>query len=164
MVKKRSGKWRMCVDFTNMNKVCPKDSYPLPSIDSLVDSASECGLLSFLDAFSHYNLIRMHLKYERKTTFMGETTTYYYKVMPFLLKNRAATYQRIMDRILFQMLDRNVQAHVDDMVVTSAKTEGHVFDLEELFVTIARYNLKLNPDKCVFGVQAGKFLGFLFTE
>ena len=73
LVKKANGKWRMCVDFTNLNKACPKDSYPLPSIDALVDSASGCKMLSFLVAFSGYNQIKMHPRDESKTKFMTET-------------------------------------------------------------------------------------------
>jgi len=164
LVKKANGKWRMCVDFTDLNKACPKDSYPLPSIDALVDNASGCKMLSFLDAFSGYNQIKMHPRDERKTTFMTETCSYCYKVMPFGLKNAGATYQRLMDRILTPMLGRNVQAYVDDMVVTSQERGRHTADLEELFATIAKYRLKLNPEKCVFGVEAGKFSGFMLTE
>jgi len=84
--------------------------------------------------------------------------------MPFGLKNAGATYQRLMDKVLAPMLGRNVEAYVDDMVVTSRERSGHVADLEELFTTIARYKLKLNPEKCIFGVEAGKFLGFLLSE
>ena len=76
LVKKASEKWRMCVDFIDLNKACPKDSYPLPNIDALVDSASGCRLLSFLDAFSGYNQIRMHPKDECKTLFMIELSCY----------------------------------------------------------------------------------------
>ena len=162
LVKKASGKWRMCVDFTDLNKVCLKDSYPMPSIDALVDNASGCRLLSFLDAFSGYNQIMMHLRDECKTTFMIELSCYCYKVMPFGLKNTGATYQRLMDRVLAPMLGLNVQAYVDDMVVTSQQKEQHVADLEELFTTIVKYRPKLNPGKCV--VEAGNFLGFLLTE
>ena len=82
----------------------------------------------------------------------------------FGLKNAGATYQRLMDRVLAPMLGRNVQAYVDDMVVTSQERGQHVSDLEEIFATIAKYRLKLNPEECVFGVEAGKFLGFLLTE
>ena len=152
------------MDFTDLNKACPKDSYPLPSIDALVDSASGCQFMSFLDAFSGYNQIRMHPLDECKTAFMTERSCYCYKVMSFGLKNARATYQRLMDRVLSPMLGRNVQAYVDDMVVTSRGKEQHVTDLEELFTTIAKYGLKLNPEKCIFGVEAGKFLGFLLTE
>jgi len=119
LVKKENGKWRMCVDFTDLNKACPKDLYPLPSIDALVDSALGCKMLSFLDAFSRYNQMKMHPRDECKTAFMTETCYYCYKVMSFGLKNAGATYQRLMDKVLAPMLGRNVQAYVDDMVVTS---------------------------------------------
>jgi len=154
----------MCVDFTDLNKACPKDSYPLPSIDALVDSVSGCELLSFLYAFSGYNQIKMHPMDEEKTVFMTERSCYCYKVMPFGLKNAGATYQRLMDKVLAPILGRNVQAYVDDMVVTSLEKSRHVIDMEELFITIARYKLKLNPEKCIFDVQAEKFMGFLFSK
>jgi len=163
-VKKENGNKRMCVDFTDLNKACPKDFYPLPSIDSLEDSTSGCRLLSFLDAFSGYNQIRMHPKDECKIAFMGEVANYCYKVMPIGMKNVVATYQRLMDRILSPMLGCNVQAYVDDMVVTLEKEDQHVTVLEELFATITRYNLKLNPEKCVFGVEAERFLDILLIE
>jgi len=84
--------------------------------------------------------------------------------MSFGLKNAGATYQRLMDRILAPMLGRNVQAYVDDMVVTSQERGRHTADLEELVAIIVKYRLKLNLEKCVFGVEAGKFLGFFLTE
>jgi len=164
LVKKANGKWRMCVDFTDLNKACRKDSYPLPNIDALVDSAFGCKLLNFLDAFSGYNQIMMHPRDECKTAFMTESSCYFYKAMPFALKNAGATYQRLMDRVLAPILGHKVQAYVDDLVVTTLQREQHAIDLEELFTTIAQYRLKLNPEKCVFGVEARKFLGFLLTE
>jgi len=154
----------MCVDFIDLNKVCPKDSYLLPSIDSLVDNASECRLLSFLDAFSGYNQIWMHPNDESKTAFMTKPANYGYKVMPFGLKNAGATYQHLMDNILAPLLGRNVQAYVDDMVLTYREKEQHMADLEELFTIIGKFNLKLNLEKCVFGVESGKFLSFMLTE
>jgi len=93
LVKKANGMWRMCVDYTDLNKTYPKDSYPLPSIDALVDSASGCRLLSFLDAFSGYNQIMMHPRDRCKTAFMTELSCYCYKVRPFGLKNAGATYR-----------------------------------------------------------------------
>jgi len=164
LVKKANGKWRMCVDFTDLNKACPKVSYSLANIDALEDSASGCKLLSSLDTFSGYNQIMMHPRDECKTAFMTEPSCYCYKAMPFGLKNAGATYQRLMDRVVAPMLGRNVQAYVDDMVVTSQQREQHVTDLEELFTIIVKYMLKLNPEKCVFKVEVGKFLGFLLTE
>jgi len=94
----------------NTTRFNTKDSYPLPSIDALVDSASSCKMLSLLDAFSGYNQIKMHPRDECKTTFMTELSFYCYTVMPFGLKNTGATYQRLMDRVLTPMIGRNEQA------------------------------------------------------
>ena len=92
MVKKASGKWRMCVDFTDLNGTCPKDSFPLPSIDRLVDASVGHCVLSFMDAFSSYNQIMMNPSDQEKTAFITEEGLYYYKVMSFGLKNVGATY------------------------------------------------------------------------
>jgi len=100
-----------------------------------VDSASGCRLLSFLDAFSGYNQIMMYPRDECNIAFMTELSCYCYKVMPVGLKNAGATYQGLMDRVLVPMLGQNVQAYVDDMVLTSQQKEQHVADLEELFTT-----------------------------
>nr|KYP34074.1 Transposon Ty3-G Gag-Pol polyprotein [Cajanus cajan] len=164
MVRKSNGNWRMCTDFTNLNKACPKDSYPLPNIDCLVNNASGYELLSFMDAYSGYNQVRMHPADEDNTAFIADQATYCYKVMPFGLKNAGATYQRLIDKVLANQLGRNVEAYVDDMVVKSPSVSRHFSDLQESFDTLARYQLKLNPAKCSFGVQAGKFLGFLLTH
>jgi len=99
-----------------------------------------------------------------KTAFMMELSNYCYKVMPFGLKNVSATYQRLIDRILTPMSGRNVQAYRENMVVTLIEKDQHVADLEELYTTITKYNLKLNPEKCVFRVEAGKLLGLLLTK
>ena len=92
MVKKANGKWRMCVDFTNLNKVCPKDSYPLSRIDQLVDSIAGHRLLSFMDAFSRYNQIKMDEEDQEKMSFITSQGLFCYKVMSFGLKNAGATY------------------------------------------------------------------------
>jgi hypothetical protein len=99
MVKKANGKWRMCVDFIDLNKACLKDPYPLPNIDRLIDGASEYKMLSFMDAYSGYNQIKMNPTDAPHTTFMTNTCNYFYNVMPFGLKNAGATYQRLMDRV-----------------------------------------------------------------
>ena len=92
MVKKNNGKWRMCVDFTDLNRVCLKDSYPLPRIDTLVDSTARHELLSFMDAFSGYNQIKMKEEDQEKTSFVTSQGLFCYKVMLFRLKNAGATY------------------------------------------------------------------------
>ena len=92
LVKKMNGKWRICIDFTDLNKTCPKDSFLLPRIDQLVDSTAGHKLLTFMDAFSRYNQIKMSEEYHEKTAFITSQGLYYYKVMPFRLKNAGATY------------------------------------------------------------------------
>ena len=91
-VKKKNGQIRCCVDFRNLNKTCPKDEFPLPNIDLLVDSAVGSSMFSFMDGYSGYNQIRMAAKDEEKTTFRTPIGNFYYTVMPFGLKNARATY------------------------------------------------------------------------
>nr|KYP37991.1 Transposon Ty3-I Gag-Pol polyprotein [Cajanus cajan] len=164
LVKKNSGKWRMCVDYTDLNKACPKDSYPLPSIDRLVDGASGHALLSFLDAYSGYNQIMMYPPDEVHTSFITDHANYCYRVMPFGLKNAGATYQRLMDKVFHQQIGRNMEVYVDDMVVKTTSAVDHAIDLVEVFAQVRKHNMRLNPEKCVFGVQGGKFLGFMITS
>ena len=99
LVKKANGKWRMCVGFTDLNKACPKDSFPFPRIDQLMNSTAGHKLLTFMDAFSGYNQIRMAEKDQEKTAFITSQGLYYYKVIPFGLKNAGATYQRLVNKM-----------------------------------------------------------------
>ncbi|GAU45985.1 hypothetical protein TSUD_401250 [Trifolium subterraneum] len=164
MVKKASGKWRMCVDFTDLNKACPKDLYPLPNIDRLIDGASGYKTLSFMDAYSGYNQIKMHPMDAQHTAFMSNICNYFYNVMPFGLKNAGATYQRLIDRVFVEQIGKNLEVYIDDMVVKTQKEGEHDKDLEDILKSVRKYNMRLNPAKCSFGVQTCKFLGFLLTH
>ncbi|XP_057452459.1 uncharacterized protein LOC130744287 [Lotus japonicus] len=154
----------MCVDYTDLNKACPKNFYPLPSIDKLVDSASGNELLSLMDAYSRYHQIKMHPSDEDKTTFMTARVNYCYQTMPFGLKNAGATYQRLMDRVFEGQVGRNMEVYVDDMIVKSVLGSNHHEDLMEAFSRIRKHNMRLNPEKCSFGRRGGKFLGFMVTS
>ncbi|XP_016205400.1 uncharacterized protein LOC107645794 [Arachis ipaensis] len=162
--KENSGKWRMCVNFTDLNKACPKDAYPLPCIDKLVDSASGFKSLSFMDAYSGYNQILMHPEDQSKTAFITEHGNFCYRVMSFGLKNAGATYQRLMDKVFYHQIGWNMEIYVDDMVAKTTQQKSHCDDLREVFEQIRAYNMRLNPEKCAFGVQGGKFLGFMLTS
>ena len=164
MVKKTNGKWRMCVDFTDLNKACPKDNYPLPRIDQLVDSTTGHQLLSFMDAFLGYNQIKMDDVDQEKTSFVTSQGLFCYEVMPFGLKNAGATYQRLVNHMFHPQIGRNVEVYVNDMLVKSLDEGRHLDDLQETFNTLKRYNMKLNPSKCAFGVASGKFLGFMVSH
>ena len=161
MVKKANGKWRICVDFTDLNKTCPKDSYPLPRIDQLMDSTSGHRLLSFMDAVFGYNLIRMDEADQEKTSFITSQGLFCYKVMPFNLKNARATYQRLVNHMFRPQIGQNVEVYIDDILAKSLDKGKHLDDLEETFDTLRQYNMKLNPSKCAFGVSSRKFLRFM---
>ncbi|KAL0439901.1 UNVERIFIED_CONTAM: Pro-Pol polyprotein [Sesamum latifolium] len=164
LVPKPGGKWRMCIDFRDLNKACPKDFYPLPRIDQLVDSTSGCELLSMMDASQGYHQIMLAPEDRKKVSFITFEGTFCYVAMPFGLKNAGATYQRLVDKIFRPQIGRNVEVYIDDMLVKSKKAEEHVKDLEETFSVLKKYKLKLNPVKCAFGIQGGRFLGFMVTQ
>ena len=132
IVKKANGKWRMCVDFTNLNKACPKDSYPLLCIDQLVDSTAGHQLLNFTDAFSGYNQIKMDEADQEKTSFVTSQGLFCYKVMPFGLKNVGATYQRLVNHMFRPQIGWNVEVYVDDMLVKSWDEKKYLDDLKPL--------------------------------
>jgi hypothetical protein len=160
-VKKKNGQIRCCVDFRNLNKACPKDEFPLPNMDLLIDSAAGHVMFSFIDGFSGYNQIRMSTRDAEKTVFRTLIGNYYYTVMPFGLKNAGATYQRTMTAMFHDMMHKEIEDYVDDIVVKSKKREDHLRILRKVFDRCRLYKLKMNSLKCAFGVSAGKFLGFL---
>jgi len=150
--------------YTDLNKACPKDSYPLSSIDLLVDGAAGHTILSFLDTYSRYNQIQMHPRDKEKIAFMIDCNNFYYEVMPLSLNNVGATYQRLMDYIFKNMLGHTIEVYVNDIVVKSDSCQQHIKDLQEVFQALRNHGMRLNPDKCAFGVKGGKLLGFMLTH
>ncbi|KAI9165144.1 hypothetical protein LWI28_008564 [Acer negundo] len=129
LVKKKNNQWRMCMDFTDLNKACPKDSFSLPRIDQLVDTTTGHELLSFMDAYSRYNQIKMHKPDEDKTAFTTDQGLYCYTIMPFDLKNAGATYQWLVNKMFASQIERNMEVYVDDMLIKSVTIDKHVSDL-----------------------------------
>ncbi|KAL0423408.1 UNVERIFIED_CONTAM: Polyprotein P3 [Sesamum radiatum] len=142
----------------NLNNACPKDDFPLPIIELMIDATTGHEALSFMDGSSGYNQIHMASVDEELMAFHTPKGIYCYKVMPFGLKNAGATYQRAKQSIFDDMLHKNVECYVDDLVVKSKKREDHLHDLRKIFERLRRYQLKMNPSKFAFGVTSGKFL------
>jgi hypothetical protein len=154
----------MCVDYTDLNKQCPKDPFGLPRIDQVVDSTAGCSMLSFLDCYSGYHQISLAKEDEEKTAFITPFGAFCYTSMPFGLKNTGATYQRAIQTCLADHWGKRVEAYVDDMVIKTENSENFIKDLQLVFNSMRRYRWKLNPEKRVFGVPAGKLLGLIVSH
>jgi hypothetical protein len=163
LVKKKNGKWRMCVDDTSLNKACPKVPFPLPRIDQIFDSTAGCELLCFLDAYSGYHQIKMKESDQLATLFVTPFEMYCYVTMPFGLQNVGATYQRCMQHVFEDHIRRTVEAYLDDIVVKTRKADDLVDDLRITFGCLRANGVKLNPEKCVFGVPRGMLLGYIVS-
>ncbi|GJT25585.1 reverse transcriptase domain-containing protein [Tanacetum coccineum] len=154
----------MCIDFKDLNKACTKSLYPLPEIDWKIESLMRFKYKCFLDAYKGYHQIQMAKKDEEKTAFHTDEGVFCYTKMPFGLKNARATYQRLVDTIFEGQMGRNLEAYVDDMVIKSKTESKMIKDVEETLLTLKKVNMKLNPKKCSFGMEEGKFLGYIVTS
>jgi hypothetical protein len=163
MAKKTNGKLRICLDFIDLNKTCPKDGFPLPRIDFLMDAAATSDLISLLECYLGYHQIWMRKEDRPKTSFITPSGTYCYLLMPEGLKNASGSFSRMIAKVLSSQLGRNVLTNVEDIIVRSMKQENHILNLQETFANFRRAVLKLNPKKCMFGVKKGKFLGCLVS-
>ncbi|GJX03678.1 reverse transcriptase domain-containing protein [Tanacetum coccineum] len=164
MVKKHDNSWRMCVDFKDLNKACPKDGYPLPEIDWKVESLCGYHFKCFLDAYKGYHQIKMAKEDEEKTAFIISQGIFCYSKMSFGLKNAGATYQRLVDKAFQKQIGRNLEAYVDDLVIKRCTEQEVIRDVEETFRTLRMINMKLNPKKCTFRMKEGVFLGRVKTK
>ncbi|KAL0446207.1 UNVERIFIED_CONTAM: hypothetical protein Slati_1748600 [Sesamum latifolium] len=148
----------------DLNNACPKDDFPLLIAEVMINATMGHEALSFIDRSSGYNQIQMAPADEELTAFRTPKGIYCYKVMAFGLKNAGATYQKAMRRIFDDMLYKNIECYVDDLVVKSTKREDHLRDLRKVFECLRRYQLKMNPSKCAFGVTFEKFLRFIVRQ
>jgi hypothetical protein len=162
-VKKKNGKWRMCADFTDLNKACKKNDFRLERVDKIMDDAGNSGMLSLLEMFSGYHQIRVRREDEEKTSFITPFGMFCFVRMPEVLKNAGCTFSRMIAIVLHPQLRRNILAYVDDIVVKTVQTRDHIGDLAETFANLRAVNLTLNPEKCVFGIHKGKVLECLVS-
>ena len=161
LVKKANIKWRVYTDVTHLNRVCPKDSFPLHRIYQLVDVTVGHELLSFMDAYSGHNQIIMAPKDEENASFITNQGLYCYKIIPFELKNARTTYQRLVNKMFAELLGKSMKVYVDAMLVKNLQVEQHIQHLEQTFLVLSKYKMRLNLAKYAFRVASGKFLEFM---
>jgi hypothetical protein len=161
LVPKKTGGLRMCKHYTDLNKHCPKDQFPLPRIDQVVDSTTGSVLLYFLDGYSGYHQIALHSDDRDKIAFIMPHSIYCYNFITFGLKNARATYQKAIQKCLKTQNGKNVEAYVDDVVVKTTVEDKLIADLTETFANLREFQWKPNPTKCFFGVPSGFLLGFM---
>ena len=142
----------------------PKGSLPPPRINQIIDATAGHDSLCFLDAYSGYHQIKMAEPDQAATAFITPYGPFCFNTMPFGLKNAGATYQRMIQTCLANQIGKTVEASVDDVVVKTKHVETLVYDLRLTFDNLRTYDIKLNPEKCVFGVPAGKLLGFIVSS
>lgn len=148
IVKKKTGKWHVCVHFTDLNKACLKDSFPTSNIVQLVDALTRYDTFSFLHTYSGCNQIKMDQNDEEKTAFVMKKGIYYYAVMPFRLRNAGATYQRFVSRLFERIIGRLVKPYIDDTIVKSSSFEQHLDHLAMVFKRLKETGIRLIPMKC----------------
>ena len=153
-VDKKKGTIRICTDFRDLNKAYPKDNYPTPFIDQIIDACAGSEVFSFMEGFSGYNQMQIKLEDQHKTAFISPWGTFVYKKMPFVLKNVASTFQWAMN-FAFHDIKAIVEPYLDDLAAHSRKRIQHPDHLRLIFERCRYYKIRLNPHKCVFCVESG---------
>jgi hypothetical protein len=161
-VNKKQGMILVCTDFRDLNKACPKDNFPTPFIDQIIDECVGCEAFSFMDGFSGYNQIQIKPKDQHKMTFICPWGRFAYRKMPFGLKNDGATFQWAMS-FSFHDIKHIVEAYLDDLASLSRKRMDHPTHLRLIFERCRYFWIHLNPNKCSFCVTSGRLLGFIVS-
>jgi hypothetical protein len=164
LLPKKNKYWRMCVDYTDLNKACKKDPFGLPRINQVVDSTAGCSLLNFLDCYFGYHQIPLKLEHQIKASFITPFGAFCYTTMPFGLKSTGATYQSGIQRCLHAQLGCNPEAYIDDAVVKTREDEGLISDLAKIFDNLRKFKIKQNPDKCTLGVPSRKLVRYMVSR
>jgi hypothetical protein len=162
LVNKKQGMIRVCTEFRDLNKACPKDNFPTPFIDQIIDECVGCEAFSFMEGFLGYNQIQIKPEDQHKTTFICPWGTFTYRKIPFSLKNAGATLQRAMS-FAFHDLKHIVEAYLDDLASRSHKRTDHPTHLQLIFKRCRYFQILLNPNKCIFCVTSGCLLGFIVS-
>jgi hypothetical protein len=162
LVNKKQGTIRVCIYFHDLNKAYPKDNFPTPLTNQIIDECAGCEAFSFMDGFSRYNQIQIKPKDQCKTTFIFPWGTFVYFKMPFGLKNVGVTFQRAMS-FAFHDLKHIVEAYLDDLSSRSHKRMNHPTHLQLIFEHCRYFWIRLNPNKCSFCITSQCLLGFIVS-
>jgi hypothetical protein len=162
-VAKKQGTIRVYVDYRDLNKACPKDNYPTPFIDQIIDNCVGSVVFSFMDRFSGYNQIEILPADQHKTAFICPWGTFAYRKLPFGLKNAGATFQRAMS-YAFHDIKHIAEPYLDDLPAHSSNRLDHLDHLRAIFLRCRFYRIRLNPHKCIFVVESGRLLGFIVSK
>ena len=147
MVKKANVKWQVCIDYTDLNKICPQDCFPHSRIDQLVDATANHELLSFMDACFEYKQIPMRRADQANIVFTTDQGLYCYQVMPFDLKNVGAMYQRLVNKMFAPLIRKSIEVYVDDMLVKSKLASDYIKDLKECFDVLRQISDEAEPSQ-----------------
>jgi hypothetical protein len=162
-VKKKDGLLRLCVDWRGLNKITKKDRYPIPLIPNLLDRLRDSEIYTKIDLQGAYNLIRIAPGDEWKTAFHTRYSSFDFMVMHFSLTNAPATFQRFMNSVFSDVLDKFVVVYLDDILIFSKNPEEHKANVREVLLRLQKHNLYTNPDKCEFSVNTTEFLGYVIS-
>lgn len=162
-VDKKQGTIHVCVDFHDINRAFPKDNYPTPFINQIIDNCAGSDIFSLTDGFSGYNQIKILSTDKHKTAFICPCMTFSYRKLPFGLKNSGATFQREMS-YAFHDIKHIFQPYLDYLPSHSAKCKDRPDHLRQNFLRYRRFNIKLNPHKCVFCIDSGRLLRFIVSK
>jgi hypothetical protein len=161
-VNKKQGTIRVCVDYRDINESCPKDNYPTPFVDQIVDDCAGRKIFSVMDGFSGYNQINIFPVDEHKTSFICHWGTFAYQKLSFSLKNAGAIFQRAMS-YAFCDIKHIVQPYLDDLPTHSMRCQDHPTHIRAIFLRCRYYCIHLNAHKCVFCVESNRILGFILS-
>jgi hypothetical protein len=160
LIAKKQGTIHVCVDYQDLNKYYPKDNYPTPFINQIIDNCAGNVIFSFMDGFSSYNNIEILPADQHKTAFICPWGTFSYQKLPFRLKNAGATFQWAMS-YAFHDIKHIAEPYLDDLPAHSSHRTDHLW---AIFLRCRFYRIRLNPHKCIFTVKSGRLLGFIISK
>ena len=164
VVRKKNGQLRICIDFRNLNISSIKDNYPLPDMETLLQSVTGSSMMSMLDEFSGYNQVLVKKEDRHKTTFTSPWGTFEYLRIPFGLSNAGATFQRAMDYAFNELIGKIIEFYQDDLTIFSKERFDHVGHLRNFFERCRKFGISLNPAKSILGIDEAKLLGHIISN